>query len=157
MVRSNNASAKAFPLRMMYSPTPTISLSMKRRVSFDGPITKEQAGAQKAFREHAMKSLPRYFEVEAALKEQPKNSALRREFKALKKCFEFLKNDAQRNFRREALRLALETKPVEPNTEHADAEPNRAHPGSGHEDAPNPGSAEPNTPTPGSEHGNQAE
>jgi hypothetical protein len=94
--------------------------------TIDGPITKEQAGAQKAFREHALKSMLRYFEVEAALKEQPKSSALRREFKELKKCFEFLKNDAQRNFRREALRqsrLALETKPAEPNT---------ANPGSEH-------------------------
>jgi len=87
--------------------------------TIDGPITKEQAGARKAFREHALKSLPRYFEVAASLKEQPKNSALRREFKELKKNLEFLKNDAQRKFRLEALRqsrLALETKPAEPNT-----------------------------------------
>jgi len=59
----------------MNSPTPS------GEVTIDGPITKEQAGAQEAFREHAFKTLPRYFEVEAALKEQPKNPELRREFK----------------------------------------------------------------------------
>ncbi len=34
----------------------------------DGPITKDQAGARKAFRELAIKALGRYFEVEAALR-----------------------------------------------------------------------------------------
>jgi len=61
--------------------------------------------------------LPHYFEVGAALKKQPKNSALKREFKELKKNYEFLKKDAERKLRHEALRqsrLALEPKPPEP-------------------------------------------
>jgi uncharacterized protein DUF5681 len=86
-------------------------------VTIDGPMSKEQAGAQKAVREQALNSMKRYFEVEAALKEDPKNSALKREFKQLKKYSEFLKTDAERKIRHEALRqsrLALQPKPPEP-------------------------------------------
>ena len=53
-------------------------------VTLDGPTTKEDAGAREAALEHAIKSLLRYFEVEAALKKDPKNTALKREFKPLK-------------------------------------------------------------------------
>jgi hypothetical protein len=101
---------------------------MTGEVTIDGPTSKEQAGAQKAVREHALKSLRRYFEVEAALKKQPKNSALKRELKELKKYYEFLEKDAERKIRHEALRQsrrALEPKPPESNT---------AIPGSEHED-----------------------
>jgi hypothetical protein len=96
--------------------------------TIDGPISKEQAGAQKAVLERALTLLPRYLEVEAALKEQPKNPKLRREFKELKKYVEFIKQDAERKARRAALRQsrqALEEQPAEPNT---------ANPGSEHED-----------------------
>jgi hypothetical protein len=85
-------------------------------VTIDGPVTNEQAGAHKAVREQAIASLPRYFEVEAALKEDPTNHKLRREFKELKAYHDFLKKDAERNARREALRLsrrALRPKPPE--------------------------------------------
>jgi len=101
---------------------------MTGEVTIDGPISKEQAGAQKAVREQALKSMLRYFEVEAALKKQPKNGALRREFKELKQYYEFLEKDAERKIRHEALRQsrrALEPKPPEPNT---------ALPGSEYED-----------------------
>jgi len=82
-------------------------------VTIDGPISKEQAGARKAVRQQAIESMRRYFEVEAALAKEPTNSTLRREFKELKKYHEFLKKDAERIVRHEALRLsrrALETK-----------------------------------------------
>jgi hypothetical protein len=91
-------------------------------VTIDGPSTKEQAGAQKAVREHALTSMPRYFEVEAALKEQPKNRALKQEFKELKKNYAFLMKDAERKLRHEMLRqsrLALEPKPPEPEADDA--------------------------------------
>ena len=61
----------------------------------------------------------RYFEVEAALKKEPTNRELRREFKELKKYHEFLMKDAERIVRHEELRLsrrALETKSYKPNT-----------------------------------------
>ena len=80
---------------------------MKRATS------KEQAGARKTVRQQSIESLRRYFEVEAALAKEPTNSTLRREFKELKKYYEFLKKDAERMERHEALRLsrrALETK-----------------------------------------------
>jgi len=95
-------------------------------VTIDGPISQEQAGAQKAVREHALNSMLRYFEVEAALKKQPKNSALKQEFKELKKLYDFLKKDAERKIRHEALRQSRRAlEPTEPNT---------AIPGSEHED-----------------------
>jgi len=127
--------------------------------TIDGPLTKEQAGAQIAFRQLALKMMPRFFEVEAALKQQPKNTKLRREYKELKKYPEFLQKDAERNSRLEALRQAqraLETEPAEPDTadpgsEQEDPEPNMPnHPRLGQENA------EANTSNPGSEHDNQA-
>ena len=87
-------------------------------VTIDGPKTRDEAGARKAVRQHALKSMGRYFEVEAALAKKPTNRALRREFKELKKYQDFLEKDAERNFRHEALRQArraLEPKPPEPN------------------------------------------
>ena len=87
-------------------------------VTIDGPTTKEDAGARKVFRQHAIESMRRYFEVEAALAKEPTNRALRREFKELKKYPDFLKKDAERNARHEAMRQArraLAAKPPEPN------------------------------------------
>jgi hypothetical protein len=87
-------------------------------VTIDGPTTKDQAGARKAVRQQALESMGRYLEVEAALAKKPKDRALRREFKELKKYQDFLEKDAERNFRHEALRQArraLEAKPPEPN------------------------------------------
>ena len=84
-------------------------------VTIDGPKTKEEAGARKAVRKQALESMRRYPEVEAALAKKPTNRALRREFKELKKYLDFLKKDAERNDRHEALRRrALKAKP-EPN------------------------------------------
>jgi acyl carrier protein phosphodiesterase len=62
---------------------------------------------------HVASDFSRYFEVEAALAKEPTNRALRREFNELKKYQDFLKKDAERNARHEALRLswrALEAK-----------------------------------------------
>jgi hypothetical protein len=86
-------------------------------VTIDGPKTKEEAGARKAVRKQALESMRRYPEVEAALAKKPTDRALRREFKELKKYLDFLKKDAERNDRHEALRQArraLKAKP-EPN------------------------------------------
>ena len=86
-------------------------------LTFDGPMTKEQAGARKAVREQAIESLRRYFEVEKALEKDPTNQVLRREFKELKKYHDFLEQDFERHARHEALRLsrrALRSKPPEP-------------------------------------------
>ena len=87
-------------------------------VTIDGPTTKEDAGARKVFRQHAIESMRRYFEVEAALAKEPTNRALRREFKELKKYPDFLKKDAERITRHEAQRQsrrALDAKPPKPN------------------------------------------
>jgi hypothetical protein len=93
-------------------------------VTIVGPASKEQAGAHKAVREQAIESLPRYFEVEAALKKHPQNRALKQEFKELKKNYAFLMQDAERKIRHEALRqsrLALEPEPPEPEAGDAAA------------------------------------
>jgi len=87
-------------------------------VTLDGPTDKEGAGARKVVRQHAIESMRRYFEVEAALAKKPTNRALRREFKELKKYQDFLKKDAERITNHEAqrqARRALEAKPPEPN------------------------------------------
>jgi hypothetical protein len=92
-------------------------------VTIDGPLTKEQAGAREALREHAIKSLPRYLELEAALKKEPTKRELKREFKELKKYYDFLKQDSDRNARHEALRLswrALRPKAPEPEDDTSD-------------------------------------
>jgi len=75
-------------------------------VKIDGPMTKEQAGARKAVRQQALESTWRYFEVEAALAKEPSNRALRQEYQELKKYYDFLKDDSERNIRHEASRLS---------------------------------------------------
>src|SRR4029077_2462860 len=102
------------PLDTFPHPDDLIINETTGEVTIDGPMDKEQAGARTAVREQAFQSLRRYFEVEAALAKEPTNRTLRREFKELKKYYEFLKQDAERIERHEALRLsrrALETKP----------------------------------------------
>jgi hypothetical protein len=81
------------------------------------------AAARKAVRQHALESMRRYFEVEAALKEDPSNRALRKEFRELRKFYDFLMDDSNRNTRLEALRVsrrALQAKPVEPKDDAPD-------------------------------------
>ena len=98
-------------------PDDVIINEVTGEVRIDGPTTKEQAGAQKLAREQAIESQRRYFKVEAALKKDPTNHELRREFKDLKRYHDFLKKDDERNTRHEALRLsrrALDPKPPEP-------------------------------------------
>jgi hypothetical protein len=85
-------------------------------VTIDGPTSKEQAGARKAVRQQALETMPRYFELQEALAQDPKNRELRREFKELRKYFDFLQKDFERNIRHTALRQsrrALEPKPVD--------------------------------------------
>ena len=87
-------------------------------VTIDGPKSKDEAGARKAVRQQALKSMRRYFEVRDALAKKPTNRALRREFKELKKYPDFLKKDAERITRHEAQRQsrrALDAKPPKPN------------------------------------------
>jgi hypothetical protein len=84
-------------------------------VEIDGPTSKEQAGARKAIRDQALKSIGRYFELESALAQDPSNRELKREFKELKKYLDFLRADSDRNSRHEALRIARRTvEPKEP-------------------------------------------
>jgi hypothetical protein len=94
------------PLDIFPHPDDVIINETTGEVTIEGPISKEQAGARKAVRQQSIESLRRYFEVEAALAKEPTNSTLRREFKELKKYYEFLKQDAERMQRHEALRLS---------------------------------------------------
>jgi hypothetical protein len=75
-------------------------------VTFDGPDSKEQAGSQKAIRQHALETMGRYFEVEAALAKDPANRELKLEYNDLKKYQDFLKRDSERTARHEARRQA---------------------------------------------------
>jgi hypothetical protein len=90
-------------------------------VTIDGPDSKEQAGAQKAIRQHAIETMGRYLEVRAALAKDPANRELRREFNELKKYQDFLKKDRKRVLRRKAMfksRRALARPPVFPVSTH---------------------------------------
>ena len=92
-------------------------------VTIDGPMSKEQAGALEAVRQRALELMPRYFEVVEALKKDPSDRALRQELKELKKSYDVIKNDSERNARHEALRLsrrALQPKPAEPEDVNSD-------------------------------------
>ena len=83
-------------------------------------MSKEEAGAQKVVTGQALKSLLRYFEVEAALAQHPKDRKLRAELKELKKYKDFLEKTGERNFRREAAkqaRRALQTDSPKPKRE----------------------------------------
>src|ERR1043166_4669203 len=53
----------------------------KGEVTFDGPVSKEQDGAQKDVMGDVMKHLSRFFEVKAALSQDPSNRELRQELK----------------------------------------------------------------------------
>jgi hypothetical protein len=94
-------------------------------VRIDGPVTKEQAGLRKAVRQQALESILRYFEVEKALEKDPSNAALRQEFRDLKKYYDFLKDESERNLRHEASRLAREALRPKP-FELEDDEPGEA-------------------------------
>jgi hypothetical protein len=90
-------------------------------VRIDGPKTREEAGKHKEMREMALEFMPRFLEVEAALKKDPSNGALRQEFRELieplKELDEFLAADMSRNLRHKVLQLmrrTLERKPAEP-------------------------------------------
>ena len=105
------------PPEMYPHPDDMIINEATGEVTIDGPTSKEQAGAQKAVREQALRSLRQYFKVDAALKKDPTNRSLRQELRELKIFYDFFKRDGERNFRREALRLsrqALERKTTEP-------------------------------------------
>src|SRR5258708_12242645 len=93
------------PLDIFPHPDDLIINETTGEVTIEGPMSKEQAGARKAVRQQSFESLRRYFEVEAALAKEPKNGALKREFKELKKNYEFLKKDAERKKRYDGLRI----------------------------------------------------
>src|SRR5258708_19790027 len=83
------------PLDIFPHPDDLIINETTGEVTIEGPITKEQAGARKTVRQQSIESLRRYFEVEAALAKEPTNGALKREFKKLKKNYQFLNQNPQ--------------------------------------------------------------
>jgi hypothetical protein len=77
-------------------------------VVIDGPLTKEQAGAQEALRKISLQELKRLFEVEAALAKDPTNNALKKEMKDLQMYKNFFRMIAERRIRLEELRQCRE-------------------------------------------------
>jgi hypothetical protein len=108
------------PLEIYPHPDDIVIDGHMGEVTIDGPMSKEEAGAQKIVTGHALNSLMRYFEVEAALAQQPKDRKLRAELKELKKYKDFLEKTGERNIRREAAkqaRRALQTDSPKPKRE----------------------------------------
>jgi hypothetical protein len=77
-------------------------------VVIDGPLTEEQAGAQKAVRKLSIEKLRRLFEVESALVEDPANNALKKEMKDLQIYKDFFARGSERRLRLEVLRRSRE-------------------------------------------------
>jgi hypothetical protein len=75
-------------------------------VNIDGPISKEQAGAQRIAEDQAVSGVRRYFEIEEQLKKDPKNRALKKELAQNKVYLEFLQKLGSRNLRRRGLEMA---------------------------------------------------
>jgi len=105
------------PLEIYPHPDDVVIDGHTGEVTIDGPMSKEETGAQKVVTGHAQNSLIRYFEVEAALAQHPKDRKLRAELKELKKYKDFLEKTGERNIRREAAkqaRRALQTDSPKP-------------------------------------------
>jgi hypothetical protein len=84
-------------------------------VNIDGPISKEEAGAQMAAMKHVTLGLRRYLEIEEQLKKDPKNRALKKELAKHKGDWEYFKKQGERNIRRLALeqsRQAMKPRPA---------------------------------------------
>jgi Family of unknown function (DUF5681) len=75
-------------------------------VTFDGPLSKEQAGAQKVVMDDAMKNIGRFIDVKAALGQDPSNREPQLELKQLKKIISFHEWNFERRTRHEAFRRA---------------------------------------------------
>jgi hypothetical protein len=84
-------------------------------VTLDGPTMKADANARAIVRKHVFVALPQYFELEASLKKNPANQAVKQEFKVLADYHEFLLKDAARALRhksRRSARLGLDEDPL---------------------------------------------
>ena len=84
-------------------------------VNIDGPISKEQAGAERVFTEELALGVRRYFEIEERLKKDPKNPALKKELAKYKGYWEYFQKLGARNLRRRGLkqsRLAMRPRPA---------------------------------------------
>jgi hypothetical protein len=77
-------------------------------VTIDGPVTKEQAAALAVTLDAIIPHIKRYIEVDADLEADPRNSALRREHAELKRYWEFVQQQVDRNIRREVGRRLRE-------------------------------------------------
>jgi hypothetical protein len=75
-------------------------------VTTDGPMSKEQAGAQKVLMGDMMKNVSRFFDVKKALTQDPSNREPQREFKGLNEVISFYETYSQRRSRHEAFRQA---------------------------------------------------
>jgi hypothetical protein len=73
-------------------------------MTIDGPLTREQAGAEKASTEYIFQGISRYFEIEHELKRDPSNKKLRRELAEHKIYLDYAEKQGKRNIRREILK-----------------------------------------------------
>jgi uncharacterized protein DUF5681 len=85
-------------------------------ITIDGPVTKEQAAAEQLATEHVVLGVKRYLEIEVELKNDPKNTRLRKELVKHMKYLQFLQRQGERNIRREAKRLLREAMNPRPST-----------------------------------------
>lgn len=101
----------------IYPHPDDIIIGHDAEVTYDGPTTKEEAGARTALREHAMKSKDRYLRLAKKLDKDPTNRALRREYDDLNELYKIAAKETKRLNRHQSLRearRASKPKPPEP-------------------------------------------
>jgi Family of unknown function (DUF5681) len=75
-------------------------------VTIDGPLSEEQAGAEKAALEHVVLGLKRYLEIEHELQNDPNNKKLKKELAEHQLYMDYMNRRTERNIRRQARKLA---------------------------------------------------
>src|SRR6185437_12304914 len=101
-----HARARLNPPNIHPHPDDVLINEARGEVTIDGPLTEEEAGAEKVALQLALDSKRRYGKVKTALTKDPANRALRREFEELNTYQELNNKIAEREQRRKVMRLA---------------------------------------------------
>jgi len=85
-------------------------------VTIDGPMSKEQAGSEKAAIEHVVSGLKRYFEIQDELRNNPNSKKLKKELAEHQQYMDYIARQGDRNARRQARKLARDAMKPRPTT-----------------------------------------
>jgi hypothetical protein len=83
-------------------------------VTIDGPLTKEQAGAQKTSARYVFEKALHYFEIEEKLKSDPRNRKLKKELAEHEQYLDYINRHGERKIRLEVLKLSRDALNLHP-------------------------------------------